>query len=98
MSDPKSPLHATPIGVRLTQPITFGGVSEHFRLVGQNANCLSIAPARLEPDLSAVATDKGQASQGLLVKAQGKGFVSQVFVPYAMVAEVIYGPAKEEKK
>ena len=97
MTDPKSPQHTRPIGVRLTQPITFGGVSEHFRLTGPGANCVSIAPARLEPDLSAVATDKGQASQGLLVKAQGKGFVSQVFVPYAMVAEVLYGPEEAKK-
>lgn len=97
MTEPKSPIHSRPIGIRLVSSINFAGTTDHLRMSGYSANCASIVPARLEPDLSAVPTDKGQASQGLLVKAQGKGFVSQVFVPYAMVAEVIYGPEEAKK-
>jgi hypothetical protein len=91
MSDPKKPdpIHARLIGVRFTTPVQFAGTTDSLRI---GANCLSIAPARLEPDGSAVATDKGQASQGILCRAQGRGFVSQTFVPFANVSEVLYGP------
>lgn len=63
--------------------------------VGRNAD--SITPARMEADGSAVAIDKNQRADGLLVKqrkhdrARNVFVVEQCFVPFANIRGAQYG-------
>lgn len=77
------------LAVRFVSPIQFAGVTDSVRL---GVNCTSVCPARIEPDGMAVPTDKGQPSQGLLIRGSGRGFHTQSFAAWANVAEMVYGP------
>jgi hypothetical protein len=87
--EPKSEATLKLIAARFVTPIQFAGVTDSVRI---GANCLTICPARIEPDGSAIPSDKGQASQGLLIRGNGRGFHTQSFAPWANVAELMYGP------
>ncbi len=82
-------IHARLVGVRFVTPIQFAGVTDSVQI---GRNCISVCPARIEADGSAVPTEKGQASQGLLVRGNGRGFVAQSFVAWNNVSELMYGP------
>lgn len=86
-----APTQTKLIAVRFVTPIQLAGVTDSVRL---GVNCVSVCPARIEPDGSAVPTDKGQASQGLLIRGNGRGFHTQSFAAWANVAEIMYGPEK----
>lgn len=77
---------AAPIlkGVVFCQPVQFAGVQESIQ-VGRNAD--SITPVRLESDGSPVAIEKGQRSDGLLIRYRK----TQCVVPWANLRELQYG-------
>jgi hypothetical protein len=55
---------------------------------------MSVQPARIEPDLTPTPVDKGQPSQGLLIRGKGGTHIVQSFVPYGNIAEMTYGESK----
>ncbi len=79
--------------VTFESSVPFAGESMSCQ-VGRN--CDAIAPARLEPDGTAVRIEKGQAAQGLLIsrrhhdRASNQRFVDQVYVPMYNVKALQY--------
>lgn len=71
-------------GVVFCMSVQFAGVQESIQ-IGRNAD--SITPARIEADGSAIQIDKGQRSDGLLIKWRK----TQCVVPWANVRELQYG-------
>lgn len=61
--------------------------------VAVGVTCLSIQPAAMQPDGDVVATDKGQRSDGLLVREKGlhNSPTRRVFVPWSNVRFLQYG-------
>lgn len=78
----EAPLHLK--GVVFCQPVQFAGVQESIQ-IGRNAD--SITPVRLEADGSPVLLEKGQRSDGLLIRWRK----AQCVVPWANLRELQYG-------
>ncbi len=70
-------------GVVFVAPVQFAGVQGSIQ-IGRNAD--SITPVRIESDGSAVAIDKGQRSDGLLIRWRKE----QAVVPWANLSELQY--------
>ncbi len=79
-------------GATLESSVPFAGETVSVRIGGQNPNCDSIIPARLEPDGSAVPIKEGQIASGLLFRRRtvdrahnGAQFIEQCYVPMSNV-------------
>lgn len=70
-------------GLVFCQPVQFAGVQESIQ-IGRNAD--TITPVRLEADGSPVPLEKGQRSDGLLIKWRK----AQCVVPWANLRELQY--------
>ncbi len=98
MSDkPKEPdfkSHQRLIAASFVNSIPFAGETSGVQIP---RNCDSIVPARLDCDGSAIAIDKGQRADGLLVRRKvhdrttNTRYVDQVFVPFANVRGLQFG-------
>lgn len=90
--------HETLTGATFDRAIPFAGTCESVQL---GRNCDSIVPARLEPDGTTVAIDRGQRADGVRLRRKvdnlqtRESFMDQVFVPWANVIGLQYGPARE---
>jgi hypothetical protein len=86
--------HTRISGVVFVNSIPMGGESQSVQ-IGRNVH--SITPARIEADGTAVAIDKGQRADGLLLKKfthnrmNGQKYIEQEFTPWANVRGVQYG-------
>lgn len=70
-------------GVVFGRPVQFAGVQSSIQ-IGRNAD--SITPVRIENDGSAVQIEKGQRSDGMLIRYRG----AQCMVPWANIDELQY--------
>lgn len=88
-------VHTRIVSAHFVETAYFDGTETASAAIGRN--CSLIAPARIEADGSAIAIDKGQRADGLLLRgnaktsAQGKRYQAQAFVPWANVKSVAYG-------
>jgi hypothetical protein len=94
MSAPEAKPQTKLVSVAFVDSIPFGNESMSVQI---GRNCDSITPARMEADGSAVAIDKNQRADGLLIRQRRHDrvrnvfVVDQCFVPWSNIRGLQYG-------